>query len=87
MPVGSKARGEAHPTSDVDILVILDGENPEAFSEARGLGFESLLTYNLFLSIRVVSQERWQTLAETNSLFYHNVEKDGVSLLPQLTAP
>jgi predicted nucleotidyltransferase len=83
---GSKARGDAHPTSDIDILVILDRENPEAFSEARGLGFDILLAYDLFLSIRVVSQQQWQTLADSNSIFYHNVEIDGVSLLPQLTA-
>ena len=84
---GSKARGDAHPTSDIDILVILGGEKPEAFSEARGLGFDILLAYDLFLSIRVMSQQQWQTLADTGSMFYRNVGKDGISLLPQLTAP
>lgn len=79
---GSRARGEARPGSDIDVLVILDTSAPPAFDEARGLGFDILLAHGVFLSIRVMSRQHWQTLAEMGSLFYRNLERDGISLLP-----
>jgi len=82
---GSKARGEAHIGSDLDVMVILDRPDAQALSDARGLGFDIWLTYQVFLSIRVMSREGWQTLADMESLFYRNVLRDGISLLPVLT--
>jgi hypothetical protein len=79
---GSRARDEAKPGSDIDVLVILATQEPTAFSHARGLGFDILLTYGVFLSIRVMSKQQWQDLATMDSLFYRNVSRDGVSLLP-----
>jgi predicted nucleotidyltransferase len=80
---GSRARGDAKPDSDIDVLVILVTPAPNAFSDARGLGFDILLTYGVFLSIRVMSKQQWQELADMDSLFYRNLRRDGVSLLPE----
>jgi len=79
---GSKARGETHPGSDVDVAVILDHADAQALSDARALGFDIWLTYQVLLSIRAMSQQRWQALAAMQSLFYRHVLRDGVSLLP-----
>lgn len=81
---GSKARGDAHLDSDIDVLVLLDNPDIETLSEVRGLGFDILLTYGVFLSIRAMSRQQWQTLANTDNLFYHNLKQDGISLLPNL---
>ena len=43
---GSKARGEASPSSDVDIVVILDLPTAEDLSDARGFGFDVLLRHS-----------------------------------------
>ncbi len=82
---GSKARGDVHPGSDIDLLVILNDPNAKNLSEARALGFDILLTYDVFLSIRAMSQQQWQTLADIDSLFYRNLTKDGIPLLSSLT--
>ena len=78
---GSKARGEAHSDSDVDLVVILDRPDAQGLSDARGLGFDIWLSHQVFLSIRAMSQQAWQTLAGRQSLFYRNVLRDGRSLL------
>ena len=79
---GSKSRGDAHPGSDIDVAVILDRPDAQALSDARGMGFDIWLAYQVLLSIRAMSRQSWQTLAARQSLFYRNLLRDGVSLLP-----
>jgi hypothetical protein len=79
---GSKARGDAHPGSDADVLVILDHPDAQAFSDARELDFDIWLAYQVLFSIRAMSQQNWQALAARQSLFYRNLVRDGISLLP-----
>jgi len=81
---GSKARGDAHPGSDIDVVVILDNPDSQAVSGARGLGFDILLAHGVFLSIRVMSRQQSQDLADMDSMFYRNLVRDGISLLPEL---
>jgi len=80
---GSKARGDAHPGSDIDVVVILNDPDSQAVSGARGLGFDILLAHGIFLSIRVMSRQQSQALADMDSMFYRNLMRDGVSLLPE----
>jgi len=78
---GSKARGDAQPGSDIDVLVVLANSDAQALSDARAIGFDILLAHGVFLSIRAMSQQQWQDLADIDSLFYRNLKKDGLSLL------
>ncbi|MGH2545068.1 MAG: nucleotidyltransferase domain-containing protein [Ardenticatenaceae bacterium] len=80
---GSQARGEARAGSDIDLLVILDHPDAAGLSYARGYGFDIWLDYDVQLSIRAMSLQQWQALAAMRSLFYQNVRRDGISLLPQ----
>ncbi len=80
---GSRARGDAHPGSDIDVLVVLDDPDAQALSDARALGFDMLLTHDIFLSIRAMSKQQLQELAELGSLFYRNLMRDSISLLPR----
>lgn len=80
---GSKARNEAHSGSDVDVAVILRGASAEELSEVRGLPFDIWLAHGVFLSVRAMSEEGWQDLDRLQSLFYRQLRRDGVSLLPQ----
>jgi predicted nucleotidyltransferase len=82
---GSKARGEASPSSDVDIIVILDRPTVQDLSDARGLAFDVLLNHSVYLSVRAMSRQAWQTLATRQSMFYRNVLRDGISLMPIAT--
>jgi len=79
---GSRARHDAGSSSDVDVLVILDRPGAQALSSVRGLGFDIWLAHHVFLSIRAMSRESWQALETMQSLFYRNVSREGISVLP-----
>lgn len=79
---GSKARGESHPDSDIDLMVILDHPTGDDLSQARGLAFDIWLAYQVFLSVRAMSRQHWQELAAVQSLFYRNAVRDAIPLLP-----
>ena len=80
---GSQARGDAHPDSDIDVVVILDRADAEALSDVRGLAFDIWLSHHVLLSIRAFSQASWQALAARGSLFFRTVTRDGISWLPE----
>ena len=79
---GSRARGEAGPSSDADVVVILDSPSAQDLGDARGLGFDILMNHGVYLSVRAMSQQGWQSLATMQSMFYRSVSRDGISLLP-----
>ncbi|OGO40080.1 MAG: hypothetical protein A2Z04_03185 [Chloroflexi bacterium RBG_16_57_9] len=79
---GSRARGESHPDSDIDVAVILDCADAQDLSLARELAFDIWLNYQVVLSVRAMSLGRWQALADMQNLFYRNIQQDAISLLP-----
>ncbi len=82
---GSKARGEATSESDIDVLIILDEPTVADQTDARGSSFDVWMETDIFLSLRVMSQQAWEGAATRGSLFYRTVDRDGVSLLPVST--
>ncbi|MCS7261016.1 MAG: nucleotidyltransferase domain-containing protein [Anaerolineae bacterium] len=81
MLFGSRARGDVHPDSDIDVLVILERPSAQELSEVRGLAFDVWLAHGVLLSIRAMSLAGWQALAARQSLFYRHILRDGISLL------
>ncbi len=86
---GSKARGDAGPDSDIDLLVIL---SDEAWTERRQLSQISSrvsLNHDVLLLPHVVSRVRWQKMADDPFSFYREVFKDGLPVYgdPSLFAP
>ena len=53
---GSRARGEAKPDSDMDILIVMSGIGPEIRREVRYLAVEIWLEHGIYPSTRVWSQ-------------------------------
>jgi predicted nucleotidyltransferase len=82
---GSKARGDATPQSDVDVLIILDHPSARDQSDALGLSFDVWMETDIFLSLRMKSSQAWEESAAMQTMFYRNVQQDGVSLLPMTT--
>jgi predicted nucleotidyltransferase len=78
---GSKARGDATPQSDVDVLIILDHPSARDQSDALGLSFDVWMETDVFLSLRVKRNQAWEESAAMQTMFYRNVQQDGVSLL------
>jgi len=77
---GSRARGDAEPDSDMDVLVVLDSEDPQARREIRYLAAEVWLEHGLYLSTRVWSLAHWQKLRQMEASLYRNICHDGIDL-------
>jgi predicted nucleotidyltransferase len=78
---GSRARGEAEPDSDMDVLVVMSSAGPEIRKEIRHLAVEVWLKHGIYLSTRVWNRAHWRKLEELQTLLYRNIRRDGIDLL------
>ena len=74
---GSRARGDARPDSDYDLLILIDKDNvtPEVDSAAYDIclmGYD----YGVEINPHIYSKKKWS--AQTYSPFYKNVERDKI---------
>jgi len=75
---GSVARGEAKEDSDIDILVIWEGEEAEGWRAMTGLAFDVLLDEEEYISVKVLGLKDLQVKAKNQ--FIKNVMKEGVKI-------
>jgi predicted nucleotidyltransferase len=75
---GSKARGDSHPDSDIDILILVDDEDWRFSHAISRLAARISLDYDVLLGPRVISQSRWR-----RSLLYPTVSAEGIPLTPE----
>ena len=73
---GSRARGDAHSQSDVDIAVYID----EARAESGPFGYQADLTTHLMAALETKEIDV-VVLNKAPILLYHRVLRDGVRLL------
>lgn len=78
---GSRARGDADPASDMDVVVILDGPLNEKIKEevsdcAGQAGFEE----GIVLVPVVFTRDEWENGPERHSLLIQAVEAEGILL-------
>jgi predicted nucleotidyltransferase len=52
---GSVARGEDHPESDIDVLVIWDGEHREGLHEMVRVAYPLLLDTGEYVSVKILT--------------------------------
>ena len=80
---GSKARGDAHAESDIDLLVLVDKENREIQSALWRIASDVSLEYNVVLSVRVYAETRWAESRRIGLPLYRGIVADGVPLTPE----
>lgn len=78
---GSRARGEAEPDSDMDLLVVVSEVDPGIQKAIHYLAADVWLEFGIFLSTLVWSEAHWRKVENLHTLFYQNILKDGLSLL------
>src|SRR5438552_10853610 len=78
---GSKARGEAGPESDLDVLLIVDDDAAERKREMRGIGYLLAPYGEVVPSIMAYTRAEWEKLKNSGSPFRRAVERDGVNVL------
>jgi len=78
---GSQARGDAREDSDWDLLVLVNKSN-QTFEDYDDYGYpfaEIGWKYGTYISAKVYTVSEWEK--RKPSLFYKNVEQDGVEIV------
>ena len=75
---GSKARGDAGPESDVDLLIITERNDWKLKDEIGRVATKILLAEGIYLSIKVLGKILYQRLVTLEAPFIKNVLQEGV---------
>lgn len=75
---GSKARGDASPESDIDIMIEVEDYRPEIVSEMRNIAFEINLEYDCFITTTIFSRKELEEGPLSESPLYKTIEKEGI---------
>ena len=78
---GSKARGDDHPDSDLDVLLIVKNEAVYLKRQLRRIGYELAATSDAVPSILAYTQDEWESRKKSRSPFQQAVERDAVPVL------
>jgi uncharacterized protein len=78
---GSRARGEAEPDSDMDVLVVLDEpRTPEVGDVVFACAWESGFDAGVVVVPIIVSRDHWENGPERASLLAMAVREEGVPI-------
>ena len=78
---GSKARGNAHEDSDIDVLLIVKNEAADLKRVLRRIGYRLSATSYAVPSIFAYTQEEWEQRRRIGSTFFETVEREAVRVL------
>ena len=76
---GSAARGESAIDSDIDLLVILDSDDPALRRSILQLGARVSLEHDVLLGILAMSEQKWK--AHQGFFLYNNIAQEGIAVL------
>jgi len=77
---GSRARGDGDAESDLDVLVVVDGEDWRFHDEIADESTEAWLAHGALISPVTMDRKEYEQLREWRTLFYRNLERDGIDL-------
>lgn len=78
---GSKARGDAGPDSDLDVLLIVHDQAAARKRDLRRVGYLLAAATEVVPSIMAYTRGEWEQRKQSGSPFRRNVERDGVRVL------
>lgn len=77
---GSKARGDARPDSDIDVLVVATREDAAFRHDIQAICCDLLLEQGILLSVVVIAEQRQEHLAASGASFWDYVARDGIPI-------
>jgi len=79
---GSKARGESHAGSDIDVLVVVRREDWRLSNAISTLAARISYEHDVLLGPVVIGQERWERMGREKFSLYRNIAWEGKVILP-----
>jgi predicted nucleotidyltransferase len=80
---GSKARGDSHAHSDIDVLLIVNEEDWRFRHAISGIAADVSLAYDVLIGSRIIGRERWVKMRRHRFTFCQNVQADGIELMEE----
>ena len=77
---GSRARGDSHRESDIDVLVALDTASPSNRDAVYDAVIDTLLDSGIYLSALVYDRGEFARLMSLRTPFMQNVSEEGILL-------
>jgi len=77
---GSKSKGKFHDESDIDILIIVNNRNEQILDIISEILLDVELKYDSRLSPVVLTVSEFLQNQKHQTLFFHEVARDGVTL-------
>jgi predicted nucleotidyltransferase len=77
---GSKARGDDHPDSDIDVLVIVTTDDWRIRDKVYDIATDILLQADVCISPKVISKNKFDQISKEGTSFIHNVSKDAITI-------
>jgi predicted nucleotidyltransferase len=78
---GSRARGQAAPDSDYDLLVLTDEEADLDLEEKiRSAIFDLQLEYDVLLSVFAYNRDQWSSPLYRAMPFHKNIDREGIAV-------
>lgn len=75
---GSKARGDSHSSSDLDVLVILNQLTPEKRQMISDIATDAFLKDGVDISPHIYSQKEYKELLSLQTPFMLSVKEEGL---------
>jgi len=75
---GSRVRGDSHPDSDLDILVIVDEKNNLIRAKVSDCAWETGFESDVVIQSLVRTPQEWYEGLEKNTPFFQSLQQEGV---------
>ena len=81
---GSRARDDFDPSSDMDVMVVMNDCTPSALERARAVRYEVMQRWQFepLISLLLLSEQDWQELSKHSAGLKVNIEREGLTVWP-----
>jgi predicted nucleotidyltransferase len=84
---GSKARGDFHADSDIDLLIIVNHLDPDSRWKIRATAADCSLQYDVLFNTHIIEKARWDAMVQYKDTLWREVQRDGIPLHELATQP